>query len=275
MRVWRSETQERKKRAHQRHGGQREQRGRERPQMPRSGAGGGRKAPALRAHACRSAGGTPSPRSCLASAACTRAESAACTGAASPPPMQLHGTKAPHGAGACASRRVCMHVHMQAACRCMQAGMPAKQRCYTAMRACMVVASGCRAPVDCHRALLTKAPRALSCLNVSAGVPVRVIEQHTVRGGEVDAQATHPRREQEHKDALVCPAGTAFTTCTCKPLYRGAAGDCISNSPGPRGNRRRRWWQHQLHHSLCTAADMAARRPCRRRKCVSAGAPQD
>lgn len=48
-----------------------------------------------------------------------------------------------------------------------------------------------------------------SCDNPCLGVPVRIVQDHSVGGLEVDAQPTRPRRQHEHE---LCRIRLAFST---------------------------------------------------------------
>ena len=57
--------------------------------------------------------------------------------------------------------------------------------------------SGGHEPVDLNRALLPDPPRALDRLLVHGWVPVRLEQEDVVRGGQVQAEPSDPRRQQE------------------------------------------------------------------------------
>ena len=61
----------------------------------------------------------------------------------------------------------------------------------------------CQQAVDGHLTFLTDAPGSLTCLNVCAGVPVRVKDDDPVGAGQGDPQAAHARGQQEQVDARV------------------------------------------------------------------------
>mmetsp|Transcript_4647 Transcript_4647/g.16681 ORF Transcript_4647/g.16681 Transcript_4647/m.16681 type:complete len:275 (-) Transcript_4647:1648-2472(-) len=53
-----------------------------------------------------------------------------------------------------------------------------------------------------HLVLLADPPRPLLGLEVRRGIPVRVVQDHPIRAGEVEAQAAHPRGQAKQLDLL-------------------------------------------------------------------------
>ena len=72
--------------------------------------------------------------------------------------------------------------------------------------------------VDGDRSVLPDAPRAFPRLHVRAGVPVGVEDEHAVGAGQVDAETTHTRRQQEDEQVGVLRGTPSWVVYRLAPV---------------------------------------------------------
>ena len=71
-----------------------------------------------------------------------------------------------------------------------------------AMKDLLLHRAGHDQAIDRDGSRLADTPRSMACLHIGAGIPVRIVQEHTVGPREVDTEAADTRRQEEQKDGF-------------------------------------------------------------------------